>query len=718
MKTNAQLELAYKMLESTGTSVFLTGKAGTGKTTFLRNFRASSSKRMVVLAPTGVAAINAAGVTIHSFFQLPFCPFVPDINFYDDNPKPTTNKSDNKALSNTFKYRKEKINILRSLDLIVIDEISMVRADVLDTIDIIMRKYKNPDKPFGGVQILMIGDLQQLAPVVKDDEWEILSQFYQTPFFFSSKVLQQSYYVCIELKEIFRQNDINFINLLNRIRDNNIDNNILETLNQRFNPQFNPKDDEGYITLTTHNNSAKIINDDKLDKIEGCKTYKFDAVINGDFPAYMYPTDETLILKKNAQVMFLKNDSSPEKRYYNGKLGVVTDVYDNFIQVKCFGEDETIKVEKTEWTNVKYSLDKSNNEIKEETNGVFTQYPLKLAWAITIHKSQGLTFDKVIIDGEAAFAHGQIYVALSRCRTLEGIVLISKINRTAILNNQAVKNYCDNILATTPDEKQLYDLKKNYFTELLLELFSFNTLMSNFNYLIGITMNNLKNIYPDLIKTFVEARTKLNNEVCDYEQRFKVQIINLIKKQEDYDTDSFIKERICKGAEYYYSKLKEILSPVTNAATVEIDNADISQTYYKSFDKFNAELKIKYETLNTIRKKGFTVTAYLSQKSTASIGKPDTKKILEYKNMNNSIKHKKLYYILREWRQAEADMSDQADYMIMQQKTLVNLVNELPTTKDKLLKIKGIGKVTAKKYGDELIEIIKEYKEDNNIHDE
>ncbi|MDD3152946.1 MAG: HRDC domain-containing protein, partial [Bacteroidales bacterium] len=335
-----------------------------------------------------------------------------------------------------------------------------------------------------------------------------------------------------------------------------------------------------------------------------------------------------------------------------------------------------------------------------------------------IHKSQGLTFDKVIIDGEAAFAHGQIYVALSRCRTLEGIVLISKINRTAILNNQAVKNYCDNILATTPDEKQLYDLKKNYFTELLLELFSFNTLMSNFNYLIGITMNNLKNIYPDLIKTFVEARTKLNNEVCDYEQRFKVQIINLIKKQEDYDTDSFIKERICKGAEYYYSKLKEILSPVTNAATVEIDNADISQTYYKSFDKFNAELKIKYETLNTIRKKGFTVTAYLSQKSTASIGKPDTKKILEYKNMNNSIKHKKLYYILREWRQAEADMSDQADYMIMQQKTLVNLVNELPTTKDKLLKIKGIGKVTAKKYGDELIEIIKEYKEDNNIHDE
>jgi hypothetical protein len=718
MKTNAQLELAYKMLESTGTSVFLTGKAGTGKTTFLRNFRASSSKRMVVLAPTGVAAINAAGVTIHSFFQLPFCPFVPDMNFYDDNPKPTTNKSDNKALSNTFKYRKEKINILRSLDLIVIDEISMVRADVLDTIDIIMRKYKNPDKSFGGVQILMIGDLQQLAPVVKDDEWEILSQFYQTPFFFSSKVLQQSYYICIELKEIFRQNDINFINLLNRIRDNNIDNNILETLNQRFNPQFNPKDDEGYITLTTHNNSAKIINDDKLDKIEGCKTYKFDAVINGDFPAYMYPTDETLILKKNAQVMFLKNDSSPEKRYYNGKLGVVTDVYDNFIQVKCFGEDETIKVEKTEWTNVKYSLDKSNNEIKEETNGVFTQYPLKLAWAITIHKSQGLTFDKVIIDGEAAFAHGQIYVALSRCRTLEGIVLISKINRTAILNNQAVKNYCDNILATTPDEKQLYDLKKNYFTELLLELFSFNTLMSNFNYLIGITMNNLKNIYPDLIKTFVEARTKLNNEVCDYEQRFKVQIINLIKKQEDYDTDSFIKERICKGAEYYYSKLKEILSPVTNAATVEIDNADISQTYYKSFDKFNAELKIKYETLNTIRKKGFTVTAYLSQKSTASIGKPDTKKILEYKNMNNSIKHKKLYYILREWRQAEADMSDQADYMIMQQKTLVNLVNELPTTKDKLLKIKGIGKVTAKKYGDELIEIIKEYKEDNNIHDE
>ena len=321
MENNPEIALAWQFIENTGTHLFLTGKAGTGKTTFLRRLKAESPKRMIVLAPTGIAAINAGGVTIHSFFQVPFAPYVPESSF----------SADGKA-TYRFRYGKEKINIIRSIDLLVIDEISMVRADLLDSVDAVLRRFRDRNKPFGGVQLLLIGDLQQLAPVVRDEEWALLRTFYDSPFFFDSKALKQTDYVGIELQRVYRQSDGRFVELLNRVRDGRVDRNVLDELNRRYVPGFRPGDDEGYITLTSHNHTADAINERRLAELDA-PSHTFEAEIEGSFPEYLYPTHPSLTLKKGAQVMFVKNDPSPEKRYYNGRIGTVTALDENRVEV-------------------------------------------------------------------------------------------------------------------------------------------------------------------------------------------------------------------------------------------------------------------------------------------------------------------------------------------------------------------------------------------------
>ena len=428
MQTNKQLELAFDFVQYTGKNIFLTGKAGTGKTTFLKNLKEKSPKRMIVVAPTGVAAINAGGVTIHSFFQLSFAP---QIGIESEQVR-------------QMRFNKEKINIIRSLDLLVIDEISMVRADILDAVDRVMRRFKNGKKPFGGTQVLMIGDLQQLAPVVKSEEWNLLKREYETVYFFSSKVLKETSFVSIELQHVFRQQDDNFISLLNKVRDNQLDENSVEVLNRRFLPKFNPDDKDGYITLCTHNIQAERINESKLRSIKSASNV-FSATIEGKFPEYSYPTSSELKLKAGAQVMFVKNDPSPEKQFYNGKIGIITNIDEETVFVKCPDEDGEIAVTPLLWENVKYSIDKKTSEIKEEVEGSFVQIPLKLAWAITIHKSQGLTFERAIIDAEASFAHGQVYVALSRCKSLEGLVLSTPISGKSIINDRKVSGFIQQV---------------------------------------------------------------------------------------------------------------------------------------------------------------------------------------------------------------------------------------------------------------------------------
>jgi hypothetical protein len=465
--SNPQLDLAFDYVRYTNKHIFLTGKAGTGKTTFLHKIKAEGFKRMVVTAPTGVAAINAGGVTLHSFFQLPFGLFLPD-----------TDRTETRQ----YRFSKDKVDLIRSLELLVIDEISMVRADLLDAVDGVLRRYANPLRPFGGVQLLMIGDLHQLPPVVKQEEWKLLSSHYESPYFFSSLALKQAEMVTIELQQIYRQSDSAFIELLNKLRDNRIDADVLEALNQRYRPGTSPPTDNGYITLTSHNGSASDINSRKLDSLEQ-PVRRFHASVEGDFPEIAYPTDQTLLFKKGAQVMFVKNDVSPQKRFFNGKIGTIQRFDDGEIIVRCKDDGSDIPVAPAEWPNIRYSLHPQTKEIQEERLGTFTQYPLKLAWAITIHKSQGLTFDNVVIDAGAAFAHGQVYVALSRCRTLQGIILSSRIHSVSVKTDRRVSAYTTESRRAAPDEQHLRESKRQYQEALVLELFDFGSIGRHFQHL-------------------------------------------------------------------------------------------------------------------------------------------------------------------------------------------------------------------------------------------
>jgi len=524
--TNQDLQLAFDFVQYTNRNIFLTGKAGTGKTTFLRDLKKSSPKRMIVVAPTGVAAINASGVTIHSFFQLPFHPYIP--TFY--LPGNYIGRQYDKADPAGYKMSREKINIIRSLDLLIIDEISMVRADTLDAIDSALRRYKARHLPFGGVQMLMIGDLQQLAPVVKDEDKGIIDKYYDSPFFFGSMALKSTDYVTIELKHIYRQEDQAFIELLNKIRDNHVDQAVLAELNKRYIPEFDPDSGGGYITLTTHNNQARAINDSKLQKLPG-RTHSFSAIIKDEFPELSYPNASELVLKEGAQVMFVKNDLSGEKLFFNGKIGKVVSFGDEIIVVKCPDEDFPIRVEMAEWQNMKYTLDEETREIEETVIGTFTQYPLRLAWAITIHKSQGLTFDRAVIDACAAFAHGQVYVALSRCRSLSGLVLSSRINQRSIIDNPHISDFINDLVKNQPGQSQLAESKKAYHQQLLSELFDFTSILHNLNYCIKVVNEHNENILGNPREMLENTLARIKVDLVEVSEKFHPQLIGLLNDE-------------------------------------------------------------------------------------------------------------------------------------------------------------------------------------------
>jgi len=460
-KRNPELRTAWDFVEHTGHSIFLTGKAGTGKTTFLKTVVERSSKRSIVVAPTGVAAINAGGVTIHSFFQLPFSPYIPN----------TRIKSD-------YKFSNEKRRIIASLDLLIIDEISMVRADLLDAVDSVLRRFRDWRLPFGGLQLLMIGDLGQLTPVTTPEEDELLKQYYETPYFFSSQALSKINYVTIQLETVYRQQDALFLGILNNIREDKATDRDLAILNQRYIPRFVPDKDGGYIRLTTHNHFANHYNESELGKLPS-EAFTYNAFVEGDFPDYSFPTSEVLTLKEGAQVMFIKNDTSEDHLYYNGRIGQVVFANAHKVIVRCTNPEQNIEVTPQEWENTKYTLDDDSHEIKPTVLGKFRQLPLRLAWAITIHKSQGLTFDHAIIDASLSFAPGQVYVALSRCRTLEGMVLASPLTQRSIICDDRVNTY----ISHQEEEAcksigQLTTLKESYFQKLLIELFQFRKLQS------------------------------------------------------------------------------------------------------------------------------------------------------------------------------------------------------------------------------------------------
>ena len=603
MEKNSELRHAWDFVEHTGISIFLTGKAGTGKTTFLRTLKKKSSKRSIIVAPTGVAAINAGGMTIHSFFQLPLSPFVPEANF-----------------KNRFDYSKEKRKIIRTLDLLIIDEISMVRSDVLDAIDSVLRRFREHEKPFGGVQLLMIGDLQQLTPVVTPEDEVILQRYYDTSYFFGSKALRSISYVTIELTHVYRQQDEEFITLLNNIREGQVSDTDLKRLNERFNPNFEPEVGSDYIRLTTHNKMAESYNEVQLHNLPS-KACTFIAEADGNFPEYNYPADFKLTLKRGAQVMFIRNDNNG--RYYNGRIGHVTHIDNEKILVLCPGDDKEIEVQQETWENTKYSLNEKTKQIEAEVQGTFKQYPLRLAWAITIHKSQGLTFEHAIIDAQSSFAAGQVYVALSRCKTLEGLILASPISSSAIINDNQVMNYISH--QTEEAEKSiaaLPTLKAEYYRQLLLELFSFTDLKACEDALYRVLTEYFYK-YPKIITLHKMAIIDLDERIMSISSKWKSIICNMTTDQ--LHEDDFL-QRMKKGALYFHSQLTEIFSHLLDMTKGVQSNNKIA---YKRFDNNYADLLqtyvVKHELLGRIMEKGFSINSYLTAKQEAILNSLEEK---------------------------------------------------------------------------------------------
>ncbi len=705
-QTNPELQLATEFVQFTNRNVFLTGRAGTGKTTFLHQLKKSSPKRMVVVAPTGVAAINAGGVTIHSFFQMPFGPFIPGAKRADDessqNGKPI------------FKLSREKVNIIKSIDLLVIDEVSMVRADLLDGIDEVLRRYKVRSKPFGGVQLLMIGDLNQLAPVVKDEEWSMLRNHYSTPFFFGSRALQQTDYVSIELKHIFRQSDRNFIELLNKVRENALDAETLNLLNSRYVSNYAVNAPDGFITLTTHNYQALAINEKKLNALQGSVAH-FKAEVKGDFPEYMYPTEFNLGLKVGAQVMFVKNHSSPEKLYYNGKIGTIIDIDEDIITVECPGDHSPIEVGKEEWQNCKYSLNEAALEIEESVIGTFLQHPLKLAWAITIHKSQGLTFEKVIIDAKSAFAFGQVYVALSRCKTFEGLFLNSKIGESSIKTDASIRSFTREIEENPPSKQVLTDSKLAYQQTLVFELFDFGYIANALKFLIKQANENIASIDAVLVETLESILLQFSVELFDVNEKFKFQLQQLFSTKQGIESNPVLIDRISKASEYYCNKFDTILVQPIKALSIESDNKTVKKTLFDSLKRLTAEINIKQSCLNEAAK-GFSVKGYLNTKVKASIEPANFKAERKPKSeVSYGTTNGQLYGILKQWRDSKADEIDVNDFQVVPYKTLKQISEEQPCTKAELKKIKGVGKKKVEQYGMEILEIIRDYRKEKGL---
>lgn len=624
---NPEMNLAWQFITETNVSVFLTGKAGTGKTTFLRKLREQMPKRMVVLAPTGVAAINAQGQTIHSFFQLPFGPMVPG--------QQTERKS-------YYKVGKEKKNIIKTLDLLVIDEISMVRCDLLDAIDGELRKYKDRTKPFGGVQLLLIGDLQQLAPVAKESEWQLLSSYYTTPYFFGSKALQEVRMVTVELKHIYRQSDASFIEILAKVRTNTMDDAALASLNARYVDGFVPPEGEEWIRLTTHNNMANAYNDRMLDSLTSYPM-TFNCEVKGNFPETSYPADEQLVLKVGAQVMFIKNDPSGNHEYYNGKIGTVRGMdNDGNIIVWCKEDNRNISVGQVVWENTRYVIDEKTKEIKEDVEGTFRQYPLRLAWAITVHKSQGLTFEHAVLDINSSFAHGQTYVALSRCRTLEGMVLAHPISNSSVITDSSVNAYIDKELSETGKAtEELPNMRFEYYLSLLDELYSFDTLRMDYMYLTRVVDEHLYRQYPEYLAKLKERQEQVDKALVSVAGTFRNQYLQIMSREGI--KSEHLKERLKASTGYFIDKLIEIFTPVMKDSNINIGNKTIKVQYENALEAFKLSLSVKVGTFKRIGDEGFSVKGYLSAKAKASLDdlKPEKEKKEKKEKTEKEVKVKR-----------------------------------------------------------------------------
>ena len=699
IEINKEMQLAKKLIETTNENVFLTGNAGTGKTTFLNLLRTQTAKRMVVLAPTGVAAINAKGQTIHSFFQLPFTPFLPEYK------------------KEKGQIKKDKINIFRTIDLLVIDEISMVRADLLDAIDDRLREYrKQKYTPFGGVQCLFIGDLQQLPPVVRDEDWALMQKHYSTPFFFSSKALQESSYVTIELKKIYRQADEKFISILNEVRNNHLSMESLNELNKHYLPEYEPK--EGEIFLTTHNKIADAFNEKKLNELEE-ESNIYNAIIKDRFPESMYPVDESLELKIGAQVMFTRNNR--EANYYNGKIGTIIDLSEHKITIKCKEDAFPIVAERETWENTEIKIDKESKDQYEEVVGSFSQFPLRLAWAITIHKSQGLTFDRAIIDAIASFSHGQVYVALSRCKSLDGMVLKSPIKLESIITDLNVTRYMQYEGERAANiEEALPQLQKRYMIVLLNEMFDFTDIHQIFGRVFNMaqTGNQLNTQMPKLCELISAEYYSMTTDIVDVANKFRNQYTALVDAASNIYTDEHLQQRIKAAVVYFLGKLADIDIDIYNE-DIELDNRSVEDAYNAQTAEFVKLVLVKIALLTAFKEQPFTTTSFLEARAKATLdiemGKLErTKADMTVAGVDPVLQHR-----LTIWRSDKADGGPLA--YVMSMKTLQEIAARLPKSTEDMKTIPGLGTKRITKYGDEIVKIVRQFiadKRDDKLTDE
>ena len=699
IEINKEMQLAKKLIETTNENIFLTGNAGTGKTTFLNLLRTQTAKRMVVLAPTGVAAINAKGQTIHSFFQLPFTPFLPEYK------------------KEKGQIKKDKINIFRTIDLLVIDEISMVRADLLDAIDDRLREYrKQKYSPFGGVQCLFIGDLQQLPPVVRDEDWALMQKHYSTPFFFSSKALQESSYVTIELKKIYRQADEKFISILNEVRNNHLSMESLNELNKHYLPEYEPK--EGEIFLTTHNKIADAFNEKKLNELEE-ESNIYNAIIKDRFPESMYPVDESLELKIGAQVMFTRNNR--EANYYNGKIGTIIDLSEHKITIKCKEDAFPIVAERETWENTEIKIDKESKDQYEEVVGSFSQFPLRLAWAITIHKSQGLTFDRAIIDAIASFSHGQVYVALSRCKSLDGMVLKSPIKLESIITDLNVTRYMQYEGERAANiEEALPQLQKRYMIVLLNEMFDFTDIHQIFGRVFNMaqTGNQLNTQMPKLCELISAEYYSMTTDIVDVANKFRNQYTALVDAASNIYTDEHLQQRIKAAVGYFLGKLADIDIDIYNE-DIELDNRSVEDAYNAQTAEFVKLVRIKTALLSAFKEQPFTTTSFLEARAKATLdiemGKLErTKADMTVAGVDPVLQHR-----LTIWRSDKADGGPLA--YVMSMKTLQEIAARLPKSTEDMKTIPGLGTKRITKYGDEIVKIVRQFiadKRDDKLTDE
>ncbi len=689
---NPQLALARRYVEQTGVSVFLTGKAGTGKTTFLHEIARTTAKRHAVVAPTGVAAINAGGVTIHSFFQLPFDPYLPDVKeLVTEYQMPDRHKS----------LSKNKLNIIRTLELLIIDEISMVRADLLDAIDMTLRRYRRSSRPFGGVQLLMIGDVHQLSPVVTEAERTYMQQVYPTPYFFASKALQQIPHVTIELTTVYRQQDEAFVDLLNHVRNNRLDAETLNKLNSRVGA---PQKDA--ITLTTHNRQADSINLRHMEALQGERRL-FEAKLTGNYPEKSLPCDRTLTVKVGERVMFVKNDSSGGHRYYNGMLGTVTGFLHEEDKdcIEVINDDgDVIQVGREVWESLKYTIDPATKEITQEVEGTFSQYPLQAAWAVTIHKAQGLTFDRVNIDAADAFAFGQVYVALSRCRTLEGRTLTTPLSPNVTFVDRSVSQFVDTQPTFEQTLTSVDGYEREYHMEKLVELFGMDELLHlaerlHEHYL------KLRNISPTLLETLNEQLTELYN-LQTVSGKFNHQLMGL-----DHEAQG---NRARQGAEYYQGLLSDFAAKLPSLLKVEIDNKETAKAVEEVGGRLAEALGLKLACLSAVVKQGYSVQVVQHAKANFMLnsnhdGKSRQRTAKRSKQKGDEHSNHDLTATLRRWRAMRAEELHVPVYMVLQQKALNAIATNMPRTVAELKQQLGVGTKTVESYGAELLEIVNNY---------